>query len=241
MKKFRTLLIVLFFTISTSVNAQIETIETIGKLVIPLVEKIFGDKASNRQKRAAKEELPAIVRTSIQDLNKDISNLERVNKVFAVSSNLFDDIGAMESLSNNFFLEDILKADRQKSNIRIAIEFKKRWNQLNDKKKAILAATKGSAANTVGKQIFTFSENIDEHLINISSTLGDVNVAKKTMKIDDAKLYVENLKEVYSSVIAIKTNAKNMNNVLISYIASLSESFKNLERSVAENKEKNKE
>lgn len=226
MKKPSILLLIAFLFVCTKSNAQLETIDKIAGYVVPLVEKIFSGDTSNKEKKDAKNELATQTKGVLELMQKDAENLEKLNKIFTISSTLSDDIGAMESLTNSGLISNIIETNSHSLHKNVAITFDKRWNQLNDKKKALIEATKGSKENSIGAKILGFANKIDEHLININSQLSYVPKPSLTMNVENAKLYVDNLKEVYSDILTIKLKVEDINESLKSTLDAINTSFK---------------
>lgn len=224
----RPTILLLFFCllISTTSNAQLETIDKIAGYVVPLVEKIFSGDTSKGEKKDAKNELATQTKSVLELMKKDAENLEKLNKIFTVSSTLSDDIGAMESLTSTRLLLNVIETNSHNLHKTVAISFDKRWDQLNEKKKALIEATKGSKENTIGAKILGFANTIDEHLIGINSQLSYASKPSLTMNVEDAKLYVDNLQDVYPHILAIKLRVQDINESLKSTLDAINTSFK---------------
>lgn len=230
----RKALIPLLLFVSFNSYSQIETIEKIGNLVLPVIERIFSPNTSNRQKKAAKNELPIELKNALSELKDDSDKLKRFNDIFKVSGNLFDDIGAMESLTNNFFLERVLQRESQDLNINIAIRFNEHLRQIKSKQSELKSASTGSAAGTIGRTIFGYNEEIGEQLELITTRLSTVDTPTENMGNENAKTYVEKMRELQQPITVIKTQSKNINRELISYFETLHEKFLEFDKKTKE-------
>lgn len=228
---YKKVIIIACLLFSINNYSQIETIDKIGQLVIPLIEKIFKpnqNKQEKQQAKNAKNELPEQIKNAISKLQSDSEDLKRLHEIFKVSNNLFDDVGAMETITDNFFLDTILKVNSQGLNKKIALSFKDRYDQLKKKQKNLQTASEGSPANSLGEKIYTFNEELGEHLTSIESKLSTVPKATESMTNDQAKLHVQKLKELRIPIDRIKNQIKSINRALVSYIASMENDFKQI-------------
>jgi len=213
--------------------SQLEVIDKIAGVLIPgvtsgiktILESTNGKKVNKDEVKKLESDLMQKFRGLIEDIDNDASNIAALNEIFSIAGVLYDDIGAMKALTNNFLLEQI---DLSKNHLLLretAILFASEWRQVERKKDRLISLTENASSGSVQDDIAQYVQNLDEALTDLESVLKLSKDPDLKMDMEESNLYIQKLKRSGEHINKIEEAVEDINVQLATRIRSFKASL----------------
>ena len=228
----KALAIVLFISVTNVTQAQIlDVIDKIAGVLIPSistsVKQIIDEKGRNNQKESAKADVDTKIKEAqrllVNDLNKEITNIALVRKVFSITRKMNTSIGGLELLTDRNFITHIVETDAIETKRRIAISYSLYYKDIQ----SLFADLKAIDVNSLDPNLLTTltqeKESIEKAINKINGINGfsggeltfEDNITipqakNKIRAIDLSSEYVEDIKDSVEKIaLLIDTRLKS--------------------------------
>jgi len=230
-------LFALIIIISIPSSGQLTVIDQIVNTLIPGVVNGVNSVLSSSNKKGKvdsskvgvlKKDFEAQLASVVDKMSKDQSNIDALNNIFLKTSSLLGYISAMQTLSEQEFLNQVTKSNSPGLNYQIVRSFQRNWAAFSDQINDLSKIQDVGNNPTLQSQLNFFSSQVGNNLKTLNSDIKFLSTPNISSKEEDVEKYVDNLNSssIRNELNNIIQQILMLNSALSGYISSFSTSIK---------------